>query len=110
MPLSSNFSQKKHCSHAHILSKNISSLKTRFSYAYIMSKNAHSLKDTMLSSHFFFKLKTPAAMPISGQKRQFCQNYPILWAKKVNRIPFFPIFYEKINALMPIFYQKTSIL
>ena len=46
-------------------------------------------------------------MPISGQKRQFCQNYHILWAKKVNSIPFFPIFYEKINTRMPIFYQKN---
>ena len=57
-----------------------------------MLKIAHSLKDTMLSCHLFqiFHEKPPAAMSISGQKKsQFCQNYTILWAKKVNKMPFF---------------------
>ena len=38
--------------------------------------------------------------------RQFCQNYTILWAIKVNKIPFFPIFHEKIDAFMNIFCKK----
>ena len=47
-------------------------------------------------------------MPVFGQKkRQFCQNYTILWAKKINRMLFFPIFHEKTILLMPIFCQKN---
>ena len=46
-------------------------------------------------------------MPIFGKKRQFCQNYTILWAKKVNRMPFLSDFHEKIDALMPIFCPKN---
>ena len=43
-------------------------------------------------------------------KRQFCQNYTLLWAKKVNRMPFFPISHEKITALMPIFCKNVHSL
>ena len=59
---------------------------------------------------FFSKylLKTPYYHAhIQSKKRQNCQNYKILWAKKVNRMPFFPIFHEKMTFLMPIFYQKN---
>ena len=61
------------------------------------------------------------------KKRQFCQNYNILWDKKSKKCIVFPIFHENIAnlmaicykkkhsfskkpALMPIFCQKTSIL
>ena len=54
-------------------------------------KNARSLKNTLFSFH----------------RRQFCQNYTILWAKKVNRTPLFSDFSHKIIALIPIFYQKN---
>ena len=63
----------------------------------------------MLTCPFLSKFawKTPAVMPIFGQlKRHFCNNYTILWVKKVNMMEFFPIFHNKINALMPILYQK----
>ena len=77
--------------------------------AIFCQKNFHALTNTVLSCHFFqiFHEKHPAVMPVFGEKkRQFCQNYTILWANKVNRMPFFPIFHENITALMPIFCQK----
>ena len=111
-------------------------------------KNVHSLKNTMLSCpHFVKKTSTlsitqcshvifftsfmknpPVSCPYLVKKRQFCQNYTILWAKKVNRMPFFSDFSRKNHCShahilskkrpfskkhtspMPIFCQKTSIL
>ena len=64
----------------------------------------------MLSCHFFnfFMKNHLLSCPYSVKKHQFCQNYIIGWAKKVNRMPiFFPISHEKITALMPIFCQKN---
>ena len=66
--------------------------------AIFCQKNFHSLTNTVLSCHFFqiFHEKHPAVMPVFGQKkRQFCQNYTILWANKVNRMPFFSNFSRK---------------
>ena len=54
-------------------------------------KNVISLKNAVLSYIFFQILheKTPrAVIPIFGPKTQFYQNYTILWAKKVKRMPF----------------------
>ena len=53
------------------------------SYAHILWKNVHSLKNTLLSSLYFIK------------KHQFCQNNTILWAKEVSRMPFFSDFSRK---------------
>ena len=55
-----------------------------------------------------FYEKTPAFMPIIGQMRPFCRNYTVLWAIKVNKIPFFPISHEKNNALMHLFCKKRE--
>ena len=74
-----------------------------------LSENAHSLKITLLSCPYFVKkssilsktnyfmwcfsnllLKNPCCHAhIWSRKRPFCQNYPISWAKKVDRMPFF---------------------
>ena len=71
--------------------------------------NVHSLKNTVLSSHFFsFFIKNPLfPCPYLDQKNvnsvKTILHGP--WAKKVNRMLFFLIVHEKINALMPIFCQ-----
>ena len=93
--------------------QNVYSLKTQRSHVHILSKNINSLKKSALISFFqIYHEKPPAFIPIFGQKkRQFCENYTTLWAKNVNRVPFFsPIFHEKITAVMPIFGKKMSIL
>ena len=54
-------------------------------------KHVNSLKNAVLPRNFFQILheKTPrAVIPIFGQKTQFYENYTILWAKKVKRMPF----------------------
>ena len=61
-------------------------------------KNVHSHENTLLSYHFFQKCheKPSIVMPLFGQKkRQFCQNYTILWAKKVQRMLFSCYFSRK---------------
>ena len=63
-------------------------------------KNVHSLKTrcTVLSCHSFqtFHQKTPCFHAQDRSKiRQFCQNYTLLWAKKVNRMPLFSEFSRK---------------
>ena len=111
----------------------------------ILSKNFHSQKNTLLPFPYFVKktsilskiecyhaifinnfIKNPCYHAhIQSKKRQICQNYKILWAKKVNRLPFFPHFSrkkqcshahilskkrpisKKHTALMPIFCQKN---
>ena len=62
----------------------------------------------VLSCHFFIIFhKNPLLSCLYFvEKRLFCENFTILRSKKVNRMPFFPIFREKIAALMPIFHQK----
>ena len=89
-------------------------------------KNVHSLKNKLLSCLYFvkksilsktlrshviffsnFSWKTPAVMPIFGQKNVNSVKTTLYYgSKKSIGCPFFPIFHEKINALMPIFYQK----
>ena len=46
-------------------------------------------------------------MPIFCQKRQFCQNYTILLAKKVNRFSNFASKIEKSPAVMHMIGQKN---
>ena len=54
-----------------------------------------------------FMINMPLSCPCSVKKHQFCQKYTILWASRVNRMPFFPIFLEKIAVLKPIFRQRN---
>ena len=56
---------------------------------------------------FNFCMKDPLlSYPYLVEKYLFCQYYPITWPKKVNKMVFYPILHEKIDARMPIFYQK----
>ena len=56
---------------------------------------------------FNFCMKDPLlSYPYLVEKYLFCQYYPITWPKKVNKMVFYPILHEKINARMLIFYQK----
>ena len=56
---------------------------------------------------FKFCMKDPLlSYPYLVEKYQFCQYYSIVWPKKVNKMVFYAILHEKINARMPIFYQK----
>merc|ERR1712083_979617 len=80
------------CSHAIILSENAHSLQTQCSHAHILSKNRPISQKQIASCNFFliFHEKIPAVMPIFGPENvYFCQNYSILWAKNVDRMPFF---------------------
>ena len=84
---------KPHCSHIHILSE----------------KQIFSQKQgTLMSFCFNFFMKIPCCdFHIWFKQCQFYQNLTIFWAKKVNKIPFSPIFYKKVSAVMPIFCQKN---
>ena len=80
-------------------------------------KNINYLKNTLLSYNFFQIFHEPPPPPpptpprchthIWLKKRQSCQNYTIFWANEDNRISFFPLFNEKIFALMSIFCKKN---
>ena len=76
---------------------------------FCQKKLPFSQKYSALMSFFSksFHDKHATVIPMFGRKRQFCKNYTILWAPRVNRMPFFPIFHEKIIALIPIFRQKN---
>ena len=85
--------------------------KTRYSYAHSLSKKRplSQKHNAFMSSFSFFHEKPLLSCPYLVQKKHwFCQNYTILWDKKVNRIPFLLIFYQKITALMPTFCQKNA--
>ena len=63
-------------------------------------------QNTVLSCPFFsnFSWKTPCSHAHDwSKKRKFCQNYTLLWAKKVNRMPFFSDFSRKNHWLMSFF-------
>ena len=57
-------------------------------------------------------MKSPLlSCPYLIKKSQFCQQYIILWIKKVHRMPFFYKFSAKKSPLSyPYFVKKTSIL
>ena len=90
-------------------------------------QNVHSLKRTLLQCWYFvqktfillkircshvifsnFSWKTPCwHAHIWSKKRQFCQNYNKLWAKKVERIPLCFLFSRKnINSHAHILSKK----
>ena len=63
-------------------------------------KNVHALKKQC--PHVLFSKsvhdKHATVVPMFDQKHQFCQKYTILWAPRVNMMPFSPIFLEKNNC------------
>ena len=114
MPFFSDFSRKNHCSLTPILSKKRPFSKKHPALMPIFcQKNVHPHKNTVLSCHFFliFYVKPPCSHThIWSEKRPFCRNNTILWAKKVNRMPFFRFFTKKSLLSCPYFVKKTSIL
>ena len=75
------------------------------------TKTVHSHKNKLLSFFSNISLKTPLKTPgvhahIWSKILQFCQNFT-LWTKKSIGCLFFPIFHEKITALMPIYFHKN---
>ena len=111
--------------------KKVHSLKNTLLLCPYFVKKTSILSKTQCSHVIFFKffMKNPCCHAhIWSKKRQFCQNYTILWAKKVNRMPFFSDFSRKNycshahimstnahslkNTLLswPYFVKKTSIL
>ena len=60
-----------------------------------------------MSLFFNFFMKTPCSHAHDwSKKRKFCQNYTLLWAKKINRMPFFSDVHEKITAFAHILLKK----
>ena len=92
--------------------ENVHSLKSTLSSClYFVQKNVHSRKNNVLSCYFFsnFYEKPPAVTSIFGpKKRQFCQTYTILLAKKVKRMSFFR--FLRKNHFSHAHMTKTSIL
>ena len=91
------------------MKKNVHYLKTKCSHAHILSKKRQLSKKTLLSYNFFqifHENPQTCQTHIWSKKRQFCENYTILWAKKVKRMPFFSDLSRKITSLMPIFCKK----
>ena len=107
------FLEKKNCTHAHILSKKRPFSKKQTGLMPIFcQKNVLSLKNTKLLCNCFqiFHEKPPADMPICSQKTSILSK-PILWAKKVNRMPFFSDFSRKNQCSHAhILSKKSSIL
>ena len=94
-----------------LIQKDVHSLtNTLLSYPYFVVKS-FILSKTLYSHVIFFQLlyeKPRAVIPYLIKKSQFCQNYIILWIKKVNKMLFFfPIFHGKNTSLMPIFCQEN---
>ena len=106
-------SLKKHCSHAHILSKKRPFFQKRCALMSIFSK---------------FSSKTPCCHAHIWSKTSILSKYTIIWAKKVNMMPFCSDFErnylcshayflsknrkisKKYAVFMPMFCQKTSTL
>ena len=89
------FAKKPQCSHAHIFSK----------------KRLFSQKHGALMLFFSnFSWKTPFyQMPYQVKNVNSVKTTLYgLWAKEVNRMPFFPIFHKKTTAFMPIFCHPTK--
>ena len=109
------FHEKNLCSQARTFLKNVNFLKKLCSHAHILSEKTSILSKTLCSqaifSHFFIKSSSCHAQ-IWSKRRQFCQNhirnYMDYTPKKSIGCPFFPIFHEKITALIPIFCQYNS--
>ena len=94
--LFSRYFMKNHCSFAHFWQK------CPFSKKHVALMPIFCQKMSIFSQHgalisFFsnFSWKTPFGHAHDwSKKRQFCHNYTLLWARNINRLPFFflPIF------------------
>ena len=104
------FTKKWLLSHPYFYKIRLFSKKDSALESMLCQKNVHfSQKHSGLMSFFFkfFMKKTPLSRPYLVKKRQFRKNYTIIWAQKVRRMPFFPIFHWKVNSLLPIFWEKN---
>ena len=101
------FSRKNYYSNAHV-SKRRPFSKKHIALMPIFCSKTSNFSKTLCSHFIFFKfhMKNTLSCSYLTKNCQFCQNYTILLAKKVNRMPFFPIFHVKITALMPMLCQK----
>ena len=105
----SHFSRKSHLSHAHILSRKRPFSKKPTALKSIFDQKTSVLSETLCSNVSFSKFlrKTPCGQAnMWSKKRQFCQNYTILWAQQVkNNV--FSDFLQNIIASTLIFCQKN---
>ena len=127
MPFFSKFSRKIIALMPTFCQENVHFIKiTLLSCPYFVKKRPFSQKYIALMSFFYtFPWKTSKCQShLVKNTRQLCQNYPILWAKKGNRLPFLSGYFtkksllscqyfvkirlfSKINALISIFCQKN---
>ena len=78
----------------------------------IFRKKTSILPKILCSCSIFFQIflqRTNGDAHFLSNKDQLCQNFTILWAKKLDRIPLFPILHGKKTLLScPYFSKKTS--
>ena len=104
--LFSNFSRKNRCSHAHILSRKVHSLKNTLLCPFFVKKRSFS--KTRRSHVIFIKFSWKTRRCNSDiWSKNVNSVKTILWAIKVNRIYFLYDFHQIIPALMPKFCQKN---
>ena len=80
---------------------------------HILCQKIPILSKTQCSLLVFFQIyyeKPQLSCPHLVNKMSIQTKLHYIMGQKVNKMPFFPIFHEKNNALIPIFYPKTSIL
>ena len=81
----------------------------QLSCPHFVKERPFSQENGALMSFFFniFQKIPPTVKPTYYvEKSQFYENYTILRSKKVNRMPFSPIFQEKMATHMPIFHLE----
>ena len=90
------YSLKTHCFHTHISQKTSILSKTRCSHVFFFFQIFH--EKLLLSCTWLVK------------KCQFCQNYTLFWAKKVNMMPFFPISHKNYCSYVHILSKNVHSL
>ena len=109
MPIFSDFTQKNIYCHAHILSKNVQSLKTTlFPWPYFVKKT--SILSKTRCSHVFLKFFMKNPLLSCPSKNVISVKTTLYYEPKRRQKALFPIFHEKIIALMPIFCKIISSL
>ena len=115
------FYTKNHCCHSNVMSKKRPfSENNLLSCPYVVKKRIFFSKlRSSLIIFFYFSWKTPYCQAhIWSKTREFCQNYTILWAKKINRMPYalMRIFPKNVHSLRNTmlscvyYFKKRSIL
>ena len=76
----------------------------------LCQKTIHSVKNMVLSCNFCkaFHKKPILSCPYLVIKRQFCENYTILTAKNVNKMPFFSDLKKKCLLSCPYLQTQCS--